>query len=362
MIVNVLGSDWTIEHRTEGADHGLEGNDGYTDRSTRTVVLRKHRPDEGLETGVLQDMVDNDRNTRRHELTHAFLFESGLDDYANDETLVSWLAHQFPKMMRAFAFAGGLERGDIQASLDAEYEFALRERGEYLARTAASCGMTTDEVSTAFHTLCSSAKEPVLYEAHLEEAEATAEPATGIPVPESWQPATMGNAIAQGLQEGLNKPMPEMEQAVRKMVERMIANGMDIKRSTSDATPMTIDEVMQHWEATNEVKAVEKREALSEENRFMQEYQPDPEMSILLLDNYNVNGLSQYVDERARRKLLHQANELYRPGQRLEVERMLLYQYLANNNCSQHEIVSVFNTAVMASKYTQEYTAADDNK
>lgn len=38
----------------------------------------------------------------RHEIIHAFFSESGLDDYSDNEQLVSWLAIQFPKMLKVF--------------------------------------------------------------------------------------------------------------------------------------------------------------------------------------------------------------------------------------------------------------------
>ena len=40
----------------------------------------------------------------RHELVHAFLFESGLgaDSWGINEEIVDWIAYQFPKMAEAF--------------------------------------------------------------------------------------------------------------------------------------------------------------------------------------------------------------------------------------------------------------------
>ena len=45
----------------------------------------------------------------RHEIIHAFLFESGLAQNTNDveswamnEEMVDWLAIQFPKLLKAF--------------------------------------------------------------------------------------------------------------------------------------------------------------------------------------------------------------------------------------------------------------------
>ena len=44
----------------------------------------------------------------RHELIHAFLFESGLDaaSWAMNEEMVDWFALQAPKLMKAFEEAG----------------------------------------------------------------------------------------------------------------------------------------------------------------------------------------------------------------------------------------------------------------
>jgi hypothetical protein len=44
----------------------------------------------------------------RHELVHAFLFESGLhnDSWAANEAAVDWIANQFPKILKAFQEAG----------------------------------------------------------------------------------------------------------------------------------------------------------------------------------------------------------------------------------------------------------------
>ena len=47
----------------------------------------------------------------RHEIIHAFAFESGLADdsaWAMDEEMTDWIAHQFPKMLAAFKAVGAL--------------------------------------------------------------------------------------------------------------------------------------------------------------------------------------------------------------------------------------------------------------
>ena len=47
----------------------------------------------------------------RHELIHAFLFESGLaenSEWGQDETLVDWMAIQIPKIVNAMKEVGAL--------------------------------------------------------------------------------------------------------------------------------------------------------------------------------------------------------------------------------------------------------------
>lgn len=40
------------------------------------------------------------KNIVLHELAHAFLYESGFDELADDERLVSWIEIMIPKLMR----------------------------------------------------------------------------------------------------------------------------------------------------------------------------------------------------------------------------------------------------------------------
>lgn len=42
------------------------------------------------------------KEVMRHEMIHAAFFESGLPDYCADETLVNWIAMQFPKLVELF--------------------------------------------------------------------------------------------------------------------------------------------------------------------------------------------------------------------------------------------------------------------
>lgn len=100
MTVNVLGTKYTIKESNKVADQNLENNDGYCDCSIKTIVIDtlKEFP------GSLADLESYKKQVIRHELIHAFLFESGLscNSWAKDEEIVDWIAHQFPKLQNAF--------------------------------------------------------------------------------------------------------------------------------------------------------------------------------------------------------------------------------------------------------------------
>lgn len=109
MKISILGSDWTIEYRNAEIDPILEGRDGYTDHSVNLIVIANRRKDDDV-----LDFEKVQKRTMRHEIVHAFLFESGLGSnfahpsYDHEETMVDWIALQFPKILKAFKEAGCL--------------------------------------------------------------------------------------------------------------------------------------------------------------------------------------------------------------------------------------------------------------
>jgi hypothetical protein len=101
MTVNVLGTEYTIRNADKVTDPSLEDCDGYCDTSTKTIVIDIFK----VSLGSKEDLEAYKRQVVRHELVHAFLFESGLDacSWAKDEEIVDWIACQFPKLQNAFA-------------------------------------------------------------------------------------------------------------------------------------------------------------------------------------------------------------------------------------------------------------------
>lgn len=106
MIINVLGTSYSIEEHSTAEDRLLEDCDGYCDKTTRQIVIAKKENDCDL-----GDFEAYRKKVMRHEIIHAFLFESGLHECwehksGHDETFVDWIAVQFPKLLEAFKEAG----------------------------------------------------------------------------------------------------------------------------------------------------------------------------------------------------------------------------------------------------------------
>lgn len=107
--INILGVDYTIMYATSQEDAILRDCTGYCDPSTKRIVICLP-PEQGA-TGDVGNMDDVLKNTIRHEITHAFFYESGLwacSDFGTNETLVDWIALQMPKMAFQMKAAGGL--------------------------------------------------------------------------------------------------------------------------------------------------------------------------------------------------------------------------------------------------------------
>ena len=99
MKVNVLGTVYRIKYVPS-----LDGRGGETDFYTKEIRISEQEdiPAE-YKTDNLKEMQ---RHVLRHELIHAFLFESGMDQssaahdaWAVNEEMIDWKAIQMPKIM-----------------------------------------------------------------------------------------------------------------------------------------------------------------------------------------------------------------------------------------------------------------------
>ncbi|MEH2935854.1 basic secretory protein-like protein [Acutalibacter sp. JLR.KK004] len=110
MKVNVLGTDYTIVLVTDAVDKRLAYIDGFCDDTTKEIYVDNYEAhqDEPHKKSNLDVQI---KKNIRHELVHAFLFESGLAEnspWAQNEELVDWIAIQGPKLWKAWQEAGAV--------------------------------------------------------------------------------------------------------------------------------------------------------------------------------------------------------------------------------------------------------------
>ncbi len=110
--VNVLGTDYKIFFRSINDDETFDICDGYTDWTTKEIAVRAEHE---KEIGTLNDMNCYVKKVLRHEIVHAFLFESGLAEssgeteaWAKNEAMVDWFAYQGGKIYKAWEEAEAL--------------------------------------------------------------------------------------------------------------------------------------------------------------------------------------------------------------------------------------------------------------
>lgn len=108
MKVKILGTEYEIISVEETNDNLekyplLKDSSGYTDVTTKQIFVLEYKntEDNFNKLDVLY------KKTLRHELVHAFLYESGLfnntsNDWARNEEVVDWIALQFEKMLGVF--------------------------------------------------------------------------------------------------------------------------------------------------------------------------------------------------------------------------------------------------------------------
>ena len=106
MKVNVLGTEYTLTEANEANDPRLSNKDGYCDTSSKECVVDEMNAASG-DVDAKRNLPEYKKSVKRHELIHAFLYESGMDvcSWATNEEMVDWLAIQFPKMLEAFKSA-----------------------------------------------------------------------------------------------------------------------------------------------------------------------------------------------------------------------------------------------------------------
>lgn len=95
--VSILGTTYTI------IEKHLKDVDGYCDKTTKEIAVAAKEDD--CDLGNFEEYR---KKVLRHEITHAYFFESGLAEcfenikWGIPETLVDWFAYQSPKIFKTF--------------------------------------------------------------------------------------------------------------------------------------------------------------------------------------------------------------------------------------------------------------------
>lgn len=107
--VNILGSEWTIIFKDK--DPTFEECSGYAEANERVILIENvHVPDDKdpMDLNICAQYI-NQKRVIRHEIIHAFLMESGLDEsslsaehWASNEEMVDWFARQTPKIYKVY--------------------------------------------------------------------------------------------------------------------------------------------------------------------------------------------------------------------------------------------------------------------
>ena len=108
--INVLGTAYTLTVCSENEEPRLKGCDGFCDETTKELFCEDYSKNRG-DPNCKQQLSVQIRKVKRHEIIHAFLFESGLAEnspWAQNEEMVDFFAIQFPKLLKAFQEAEAL--------------------------------------------------------------------------------------------------------------------------------------------------------------------------------------------------------------------------------------------------------------
>lgn len=111
--ISVLGEEYKILFKRKEDDEKLDGADGYCEFLSKEIIIDKSFFTGGDESPLVLKKLDLlGLKVIRHELIHAFIYESGLSSenkWAENEELVDWIAIQFPKLKKCFEKIGASE-------------------------------------------------------------------------------------------------------------------------------------------------------------------------------------------------------------------------------------------------------------
>lgn len=108
--VNILGTEYSVfVDAFDCPELKAKNCSGYCTFMAKEIHIEDYSTDEDWKNETEEIRKAQSDVVLRHEITHAFLFESGLaqntngvESWAMNEEMVDWLAIQFPKLLKAF--------------------------------------------------------------------------------------------------------------------------------------------------------------------------------------------------------------------------------------------------------------------
>lgn len=110
--VNILGTEYTIETHKISEDSFMKKSniEGWCGEDAKLIAIADLDEKEFYGDMTEEEKINRRKNILRHEITHAFLNESGLSacasvpigSWAKNEEMVDWIAIQSPKIFKVF--------------------------------------------------------------------------------------------------------------------------------------------------------------------------------------------------------------------------------------------------------------------
>lgn len=118
MTANILGTSYEIIVKKYDEDEIFERNSfcGYCDPYAKAIILCDMNTYKGWENEDQVTIENCHKENLRHEIVHAFFYESGLWDntnrdigaWAKNEEMVDWIAMQGVKLFKAWSEVGAI--------------------------------------------------------------------------------------------------------------------------------------------------------------------------------------------------------------------------------------------------------------
>ena len=115
--VNVLGATYSIKIINGDERESLGENGGICECFSKELILNNKFDGDPRCVANFNDLK---KKVLRHEIVHAYCFESGVDssEDIDSELVTDWIAHQSPKMFISFLEAGALSKDTLRKISD----------------------------------------------------------------------------------------------------------------------------------------------------------------------------------------------------------------------------------------------------